>query len=286
MVYELQHLPLRESSILLGISMNTLFVWRHKILTSLDNHYEGSNCFKGYVQIDETFFPFSTKGNKNACRNLKKGYESCYESDYKKLRTSKKLHKRGKDSSTRGLSKEKVCCPTALTMLNQSALYRVTNFGKPSMFDINYAFSDKISGDVVLLSDGEKSTNSFAKENEIPIIQIKKGMKYSEIQNVNSLHSKMKSNFKGYRRVSTKHLDNYQVLAIFEQMNKNTSASIKAEKLFKILQKVKAPLTYKSLSNKRYPKFVYENILKENSQNAFSLNSNGNDGSSYENVPF
>lgn len=34
----------------------------------------------------------------------------------------------------------------------------------------------------------------------------------------------MKSN---YRSVSTKHLDDYQVLAIFEQMHVNTSASEK-----------------------------------------------------------
>jgi transposase-like protein len=284
--YELQHLSLRESSSLLGISLSTLFVWRHKVLTSLDKYYESSNRFRGYVQIDEVFFPFSTKGNKNACRNLKKGYDSFYESDYKNLRASKKLHKRGKDSSTRGLSREKVCCPTALTMLHASATSRVTNFGKPSSNDIEYAFKDKISGDVVLLSDGEKSTNYFAMENEIPIIQIKRGMKHSEIQNVNSLHSKMKTNFKRYRSVNTKHLDNYQVLAIFEQLHKNTSASEKAEILFQILKDVKDPLTYEGLSNKRYPEFVYEYILDENTKKAGSPNSTKENCSNYDYLPF
>ena len=225
--FEMQHLSLRESSSLLGISLYTLFTWRHKILDSLDKYYETSNHFRGYVQLDETYFPFSTTGNKNACKNLNKGYDSLYESDYVKLRASKKLHKRGKDSSTRGLSREKVCCPTALTMLHASATSKVTNFGKPSSKDIEYAFGNKISGDVVLLSYGEKSTHFFAKENEISIIQIKNGMNHAEIQNVNSLHSKMKSNFKRYRSVSTKHLYDYQVLAIFEQMHGNTSASEK-----------------------------------------------------------
>lgn len=114
----MQYLSLRESSSLLGISLYTLFPWRHLILDSLDKYYESSNHFRGYVQLDEIYFPFSTTGNKNACKYLNKSYNSLYEPDYVKLRDSKKLHKRGKDSSTRGLSREKVCCPTALTMLH------------------------------------------------------------------------------------------------------------------------------------------------------------------------
>jgi hypothetical protein len=124
-----------------------------------------------------------------------------------------------------------------------------------------------------LLSNGEKSKNYFAKENEIPIIQIKNGMKHSEIQNVNSLHSKKKANFRRYRSGNTKHLYNYLILAIFEQMHKNTSASEKSEILFEILKDVKDPLTYEGLSNKRYPEFVYENILDEDSNKEASPNS-------------
>jgi transposase-like protein len=286
LVYEMQHLPLRESSDLLGISLNTLFTWRHKIFSSLDKYYESYNYFRGYVQIDEAYFPFSTKGNKNACRNLGKGYNTSYESDYKIYRASKQLHRRGKDSSARGLSGEKVCCPTALTMSNFSATSRVTNFGKPSSNDIAGAFGNIISSDVVMLSDGEKSTNYFAKENEIPIIQIKNGMKHSEIQNVNSLHSKMKSNYRSYRSVSTKHLDDYQVLAIFEQMHINTTASEKAAILFDILKNVKDLLTYEGLANKKYPKFVYEKLIGENSiKEPYSINEKEL-SNVYENIPF
>jgi hypothetical protein len=60
----LQHLSLRESSSLLGISLNTLFVWRHKFLTSLDKYYESSNRFRGYVQIMKHSFPLVLKGIK------------------------------------------------------------------------------------------------------------------------------------------------------------------------------------------------------------------------------
>ena len=171
-------------------------------------------------------------------------------------------------------------------MINCSATSRVTNFGKPSSDDIEATFGNKISSDVVLLSDGEKSTNYFAKENEIPIIQIKRGMNHSEIQNVNSLHSKMKANYKRYRSVSTKHLDDYQVLAIFEQIHKDTNAVEKANILFEILKEVKAPLTYKGLSNKRYPEFVYKNVIDENSSKESSSNSIEEESSAYGFLPF
>lgn len=67
-----------------------------------------------HLYPNKTFFCISTKENKNDCRNLKKGYKTSYKSDFKELRTSKKLHKNSKNSSTRGFRREKFCYPTAL----------------------------------------------------------------------------------------------------------------------------------------------------------------------------
>jgi len=52
----------------------------------------------------------------------------------------------------------------------------------------------------------------------------------------------MKANYKRYRSVSTKHLDDYQILAIFEHMHKETSAVEKANIHFEILKEVKLNL--------------------------------------------
>lgn len=113
----MQHLSLRESSTLLDISLNTLLKGRHKVLSSLDKYYAFFNYFIGYVQIDEAYFPFSTKVNKKACRNLGKGYVMIHPVN-QIYRASKELHQRCKDSNKRGISGEKVCSITALTMSN------------------------------------------------------------------------------------------------------------------------------------------------------------------------
>jgi hypothetical protein len=60
----------------------------------------------------------------------------------------------------------------------------------------------------------------------------------------------------------------------------------KANILFEILKEVKAPLTYKGLSNKRYPEFVYKNIIDENSSKESSSNSIEEESSTYGFLPF
>ncbi|MBK5200608.1 MAG: hypothetical protein JJE21_03645 [Spirochaetaceae bacterium] len=54
----------------------------------------------------------------------------------------------------------------------------------------------------------------MSQENEILNIKIKEGMKLSEIINLKSLYSKMKSNFKQYIPGGTKHLNDYPVILI------------------------------------------------------------------------
>ncbi len=66
----------------------------------------------------------------------------------------------------------------------------------------------------------------------------------------------------------------------------NTSAREKANILFEILKDVKNPLTYKGLSNKRYPEFVYENVVDENSSKESSSTYNEEEILAYSVVPF
>lgn len=86
--------------------------------------------------------------------------------------------------------------------------------------------------------------------------------------------------------MSTKHIDDYQILLILEQMHINTTASEKAAILFDILKNVKDLLTYKGLADKEYPQFVYENMIGENlKMKSYPINSRIC-SDVYENQPF
>jgi hypothetical protein len=49
---------------------------------------------------------------------------------------------------------------------------------------------------------------------------------------------------------------------------------------------VKDPLTYEGLSKKRYPEFVYKNILDKKSKKEVSSNSTKDGCSNYDYLPF
>jgi transposase-like protein len=56
-------LSLREASSELGVHHVTLFYWRHKVLSALEQIQ--IEQFEGILEVDETYFLFSEKGKKN-----------------------------------------------------------------------------------------------------------------------------------------------------------------------------------------------------------------------------
>ena len=77
---------LRKSSEIVGVSYVSLFYWRHKLLDALKK--TKFDHFEGIVEMDETYFLHSEKGNKHLTH---------------------KPRKRGGVSSMRGISHEQVC---------------------------------------------------------------------------------------------------------------------------------------------------------------------------------
>lgn len=61
---------LREAAAECGISLKTSFNWRHKFLKLVDNLTDSR--LEGIVEIDETEFKWSEKGNRNLDRNARK----------------------------------------------------------------------------------------------------------------------------------------------------------------------------------------------------------------------
>ena len=89
----------RKSAEICGINKDTAFIWRHKILDALQN-MQAEVTLEGIVEADEAFFPISYKGNHKKSVIFK---------------MPRKAHKRGKQTHKRGLSREKVCVPCAVT---------------------------------------------------------------------------------------------------------------------------------------------------------------------------
>ena len=117
--------PLRRCAEVCGISLETAFRWRHKILDALQN-MQSEVTLKGIVESDETFFALSFKGTK------KENFSIPRESRH-----------RGHSNSVRGLSCEQVCVPC---MINHEGLSvgRISNLGKPKIQHLEKVINGKI----------------------------------------------------------------------------------------------------------------------------------------------
>lgn len=243
-------MSVRDTADVCGIHRNTAFVWRHKILDTLQGMHERV-LLDGIVEADETFFPVSYKGNhKNS----------------KTFVMPRKAHHRGNDhdyvvevqedgtkmlvmvDNKRGQSDNQVCVPCAVNRKGQS-IARVGKLGKVSNKCIEKALGRQILSKSVLCTDKEKSYRKFSKEHDYTLVQLESGKSKNgiyNIQHINNYHSRLKVFMYRFRGVSTKYLNNYLVwnnlvnyaketykekLIIFENYVMVANANIKCREL-------------------------------------------------------
>ena len=202
----------RKSAEICGISKDTVFIWRHKILDALQNMAASVNL-DGIIEADETFFAISFKG------------------DHKKSTTftmPRKAHKRGKQTHLRGLSHEKVCVPCAVNR-NGLSIAKITNLGRVGAKDIHNAFDNRIESNSILCTDTITCYNDLAKTEKLELIQLKTGkskLVIYHIQHINSYHSMLKNFMIRFHGVATKYLNNYLIWHNFLNYAKERATNI------------------------------------------------------------
>lgn len=188
---------IRETAERCGISERTSFVWRHKILDTMQRMID-SITLEGIVEADEAYLPISYKGNHKKSKDFD---------------MERAPHKRGTDVHTRGLSKELVCIPCAVDRNGQS-VGRATNLGECSSKDISNFLGGKIKEQSTFCTDGNKAYRKLSREEDLNLIQLKGGKTSKgiyHIQHINNYHSELKRFLGFFKGVSTKYLDNYIV---------------------------------------------------------------------------
>ncbi|ELT8390277.1 IS1595-like element ISCco4 family transposase, partial [Campylobacter coli] len=225
--------PLRKTAKICGISLPTAFVWRHKILDTLQTMMN-ETTLNGVVEADETFLTLSYKGN------------------HKNFKLPRKAKKRGTSATLRGLSKEQVCISCAINH-NGLSISKVSNLGKPKLVNLLNVLANKIAKNSIFVTDSFRAYLKVASDLDLNHIRIPRN-KYTcgsfNIQTINNYHSKLKAmivyNFKG---VSTKYLNNYLVYHNFVNYAKNTLDN-KISILFNYIQKTECFTRSFNMSNR------------------------------------
>ena len=206
----LEHkLSLIKSSQETGLDPCTIFQWRHKFLSSIEN-IEEDKPFKGITEADETYYLHSQKG----------------------CRCDHRLPRSRGGRPTRGLSKDEAVVFTTTDRAGNVA-YKFASMGRVSAADITKTIGSRVSERTILCTDGYSSYKSFAQEQNLEhhILNISKGERVRgeyHIQHINSLHSRMNNllnhNLKG---VSTKYLQKYANWQKIKDLFKDSTQWIK-----------------------------------------------------------
>jgi transposase-like protein len=197
---------IRKSAKETGISIQTSFDWRHKLLTSFSS--VSVEEFQGIVESDDLFFAYSEKGNRNLNRKPKQ---------------------RGEKASKAGISDEKVAViATCDCSVNKD--FKVADRGRISKKDLDTTLKGKLDKAEVLCSDSHRSYGAFAKANSIThkTFNASKGQRTVEkayhVQNVNNMAMRLRKFMGSFNGVATKYLQNYlNWFLVLEKIKNSTS---------------------------------------------------------------
>ena len=177
-----------------GISLQTSFDWRHKILSSFNKHQK-EVVLSGICESDDVYFTFSNKGERNLNRPARKRGKGIFE------------------VKKRGINEDKLAVLISADRKGNKHLQAVKR-GRIRASDIETVLKDKLEPTTVLCTDTHRSYTSFAKKNNIEHHTIKASAKEYKrgsyhVQHVNSIASDLKLWIRDFKGVSSKYLQNY-----------------------------------------------------------------------------
>lgn len=180
----LQGTFLREAAAECGISLKTSFNWRHKFLKLVDNLTDSR--LEGIVEIDETEFKWSDKGNRDLDRDARK---------------------RGTDKAD-----EKV---KVVVAKDRSGHIFDKVMQKFTLSELKPDLLPRLASDIVLCSDGHMNYYWLTRKENIKHVELNASAnervkdKVFHIQNVNNYHGKLKSWIQRFKGVASKNLHKY-----------------------------------------------------------------------------
>jgi transposase-like protein len=196
----------------LGISIQTSFNWRHKILSSLTSMLPSK--LGEIVECDELELPISEKGNRNLTRPARKR-----SSDFKRNTKDKKV--------------TTVQVVTAVSRDGKKYMKAVET-KRLSARQIKKAIGSRLSKGSVLITDEHHSYKGFAAtktgithKTVLAKEHVKKSDKTVHLQTVNSAHNQLRKFLDPFHGVSTKYLQNYLNWHICEKEIQKATSQLK-----------------------------------------------------------
>lgn len=211
-----------------GISVQTAFTWRHKILHALQSD-QTNRVLGGVVEIDDMFFSVSYKGNHKKSKNFV---------------MPRKAYERGTDNT--GATGNMACVLCACERQGQSYA-EVVGIGAANIPKLQYAFDKRLLNDTIALTDKAYGYKNYFSLTPIELIQLASHsdpkrintppqvLGSYHIQNVNNFHNRFRRHMRNYNGVATKYLNHYVNLFVWVENHKKIKDVDLEKELFNTL---------------------------------------------------
>ena len=227
-------LSIRKTAAKMHKNKNTVFAMRQKVLQAL-SIFRSNVKLSGEIQADEFSIPINFKGMKqsNMPRHSKK-----------RKSASKKVN-------------HKVCVLGAIDETDNQYLEIVGN-GEITSKKIEESLGPKIKEGTTLITDCRSAYESFAKEHNLKLEQIKSTTYKNEngytLSEINGLHSNFFGFISKFKGVSTKHLQGYIDWFVYKKYIDYTVEIINHPKeILYYAIKQKSNITIKNIYNATFP---------------------------------
>jgi transposase-like protein len=196
----------------IGISIQTSFDWRHKILSTLSGFTP--KTLSGVVECDELELALSHKGSRTLER---------------------KPRKRGTDFKRNEPSIESTVVQVVTAVQRNGEKYlKAVESKRLSSEEITKALDGKLSDQTTLITDKHPSYKLFAKENKsikhrsvLAKEHVNKADKHIHLQHVNNTHAQLRKFLLPFNGVSSKYLQNYLNWFAYAHKLSGTKTTIK-----------------------------------------------------------
>lgn len=242
-----------------GISLATAHNWRMKVFRTIMQATEAVSL-TGIVEEDEWYLSASFKGNRNALRNVKSRTVQPQEEsipDYQVYGFKGHPRLRGGQDSKRGLSREKVCIPTAIDSTG-ICIGRPMGRGNVQLSFLEKFFKDRLDENIVLVTDKSKSGASYAKKNKISHVALK-GKTESRLagtynlQTINNFHSLLGEIAHSRRSFATKYCEEYLYWISWQARMSGQTVQEKVAALKSIVPARGKTVLVKDVAKKEFP---------------------------------
>ncbi len=269
-----QHLTLSQIAEEVGISTSGVWYNRQKILDCMKSMFPKQDSFADIAEFDEYEVHMSFRGKRdpaffvNTLGRLPRHHRSTSEKiEYLQKaglwidlqqdpeRLEQLLYG---DSYIKGTKKDSVCILTGKDR-SGNLLLEPTCLGSIESRHVEQSLSDKVSSDIIMVTDGSNAYKWFAElrniqHEQIPSLQHSRGP--FSLAHVNAIHSKLAAYWpdNGQRLPATKYLDLNLLLFWWIEKNGHLTAPQKTEELFSCIESnLLCTESYKNLQRRALP---------------------------------